>query len=117
MDVNVQITEDVKEAKIVLQYADDDYYNATITPTSGSALNHTISSVKHAFSILTLPKIGVLKAIPIGDANNDDTNYTNGDDADSSMQTADEAAAIPVTRVPFKCFGNAVFYTPAPNHH
>ena len=117
VDVNVTINEDVKEAKIVLQYADDDYYNATITSTSGSALNHTISSVKHAFSILTLPKIGVLKAIPIGDANNDDTNYTNGDDADSSMQTADEAAAIPVTRVPFKCFGNAVFYTPEPNDH
>ena len=117
VDVNVTINEDVKEAKIVLQYADDDYYNATITSTSGSALNHTILSVKHSFSILTLPKIGVLKAIPIGDANNDDTNYTNGDGPDSYMQTADEAAAIPVTRVPFKCFGNAVFYTPEPNDH
>ena len=44
VDVNVTINEDVKEAKIVLQYADDDYYNATITSTSGSVESYNFIS-------------------------------------------------------------------------
>jgi hypothetical protein len=118
VDVDVTINEDVKEAKIVLQYTDDDYYNATMVSSSGSsAINDTISSVKYSFSILTLPGVGVLKAIPIEATNSDGDNKNNGGDGgNNSMQTT-EAIAIPVTHVPFRCFGNAVFYTPEPNDH
>ena len=102
VDVNVTINEDVKEAKIVLQYADDDYYNATITSTSGS-VDHTISSVKHSFSILTLPKIGVLKATPIEMLTTMILTILSWGGADSSMQTVDEGPRRYRSRAFLKC--------------
>ena len=109
VDINVTIDEDVKETKIVLQYTDNDYYNATST---SNALNTTTTStIKYSFSILSLPEKGVLKAVPIEDK----TISNESGDGDNVMQT--ETAAIIVTHVPFQCFGNAVFYTPEPNDH
>ena len=54
VDINVTIDEDVKETKIVLQYTDNDYYNATST---SNALNTTTTStIKYSFRYSLYPR-------------------------------------------------------------